>query len=191
MGLDGLHKPSWQNLPHCAVVWSGRRCWLGVPLKPGSQGLEWEALYHLSHTPSPFCFSYFPNKVSCLCLYGTRQQPSYLCFLCSRMAGLLPCPAFFIGWGWVGECLMNFLPGWPWTTILLISALRVTRLQAWATVPAQNQILFHLSCCSSFALDLTYSWYWPMPDEETGFVKWRGSIWQTWYFYIWKHSGLS
>jgi hypothetical protein len=76
-------------------------------------------LYHLSHTPSPFCFTYFTNRVSHLTVDLPGLQFSYLCFSSSwddRCAPLYPA---FIVWDGISQ---TFCLGWFQTTGLLVSA---------------------------------------------------------------------
>jgi hypothetical protein len=39
-----------------------------------------QALYHLSHTPNPFCFSYFSDG-SCVFAHSDLNQNSPICYL--------------------------------------------------------------------------------------------------------------
>jgi hypothetical protein len=55
-----------------------------------------QALYHLRHAASPFCFKYFSNRVLLLWLYYPQQQ-SCLYFPCYCEDRCLP-HAAFIGW---------------------------------------------------------------------------------------------
>jgi hypothetical protein len=87
-----------------------------------SLALARQALYYLSYTSSPICFSYFSNKVLLLQPDWPRQQ-SYLLFSVAGMTEMAPCLA--IGWDGVS---WNFSLGWPQTIIFLISACWVARI---------------------------------------------------------------
>jgi hypothetical protein len=52
-------------------------------------GFEFKTLvlYHLSHTASPFCFSYFLNRVLLLCQASPYHNPSYTSSL-AEMRGM-------------------------------------------------------------------------------------------------------
>jgi hypothetical protein len=43
--------------------------------------LSRQVLYHLSHAPIPFCFSYFSDRVLSFCMASLGLQSSYLCLL--------------------------------------------------------------------------------------------------------------
>jgi hypothetical protein len=64
--------------------------------------------------PSPICFHYFWNRVSCLCL----GQPKLQSFCTGRTTGMHHHAKVFIGW--VGDGL-TFGLGQPSTTILPMS----------------------------------------------------------------------
>jgi hypothetical protein len=76
-------------------------------------------LYHLSHVPSPFCFSYSLDKVSNL-----RSESFYLC-LTHRWDYRLYHHALLVGWD--GGSL-TFCPSWPQTMFLLISPSQVASI---------------------------------------------------------------
>jgi hypothetical protein len=123
-------------------IWSSssnRRCnlcWTNIPEKNKNTGsyvvfhlaglgfeLARKALYHLTHHTSPFCFRYFSNRVSHLCLGRTGSWSPYLCFppgwddRC-----VAPCLGDFFVCFW-DRVLLTFCPGWPpWTLIFPISA---------------------------------------------------------------------
>jgi hypothetical protein len=105
-----------------------------------TQGLSLvrKTLYHLSHTSSPLCSSYFGDRV--------LLKPAWTViplFLVSHVAwddkhGPLH-PA--IGWD---EVLRTICLGWPGTAVILISASWVARitslsLQHWAFPPFHQQ----------------------------------------------------
>jgi hypothetical protein len=54
-----------------------------------NQGLAFarQTFYHLSHAPSPFCFSYFSDRVSHFCP-GPAWATFYLCFCVSCVPGI-------------------------------------------------------------------------------------------------------
>jgi hypothetical protein len=58
-------------------------------------GLVTQSLCHSSRTVSPFCFGYFLNRVSLLCMGWPGSKSFYLCFPHSwNDRYVLPCPAF-------------------------------------------------------------------------------------------------
>jgi hypothetical protein len=73
--------------------------------------LSEQALYHLSHTPSSFCFSYFSGRVSHFCP-GLPSIPVFLPMssVYLRLKVCATTPRLFVQMGsWV--VLPNFLPG--------------------------------------------------------------------------------
>jgi hypothetical protein len=80
-------------------------------------------LYHLSHISSPFCFSYFGDRVLWLFPAQLGLRSSYVCFLQSWDGRhLLPNPAI----GWVGD-FTNCCPSWPWTIIAASQVAGISR----------------------------------------------------------------
>jgi hypothetical protein len=74
-----------------------------------------QALYHLSHTSCPFCFSCFGDRVSLFTQLGLGLDPSVLC-PCCRWDGRSapPCPPVFpIVMGSWGPANLIF-PGLAW-----------------------------------------------------------------------------
>jgi hypothetical protein len=72
-----------------------------------------EVLHCLSHASSPFCFSYFSDRVSCFgrgLAFDPNPSTYYFC-----IAGITPSLLAEIG------VSLTFCQGWPWTTILPIS----------------------------------------------------------------------
>jgi hypothetical protein len=84
-------------------------------------------------TPSAVsCFSYFWNRVSCLCLEQPGLWSSYLCFLHSWDGRQAPShPAFY----WFRWGHLNFFLGWPWNLIIPSSASQISGFMMWATTP--------------------------------------------------------
>jgi hypothetical protein len=98
-----------------------------------------QALYHLSHAPSPFCFSYiFLNRVWRLSAGQHRLCSSYLCFLHKQLEHTIM-PTFFAGWDGVSQ---TFCIGWPPTMILLISSSWKARNTAVGHCTWHNRTLF-------------------------------------------------
>jgi hypothetical protein len=95
---------------------------LVVAPKAQSLVLARQVLYHLNCTVSPFCFTYFTNRVPHLFLSQPGPRSSYLCFLPSWAdVPVLPCPA--IGWygvslGWYGVS-WTFFPRLPFFSLVL------------------------------------------------------------------------
>jgi hypothetical protein len=86
-----------------------------------------QALYCLSNLPSLFCSGYFRDKLSLFCPGWSGPQSFY--FVVPAMTGMrhmLPCPASFPGDRASQTLFFFFCPGWPGTTILLISASQST-----------------------------------------------------------------
>jgi hypothetical protein len=82
-----------------------------------------QVLYNLSHATSPFCYHYFSNRLSLLCLRHPRLWSFYLCFPHNwNDRHVLLCLAT----GWNGSC--KFFWGWPQTMIFHISASWVARI---------------------------------------------------------------
>jgi hypothetical protein len=63
---------------------------------PGLE-LARQVLYHLSHTPTPFCFSYFSNKVSHLC--PQQAWAAILLFMLPAVAGVHLCAQLLVEMG--------------------------------------------------------------------------------------------
>jgi hypothetical protein len=74
-------------------------------------------LYHLSLAPSPFCLSYFLDKVLLLSQGGLGHHPPLCASHGAGMTGVSHHTQFFVELG----VLLTFCPGWPQTAILLIS----------------------------------------------------------------------
>jgi hypothetical protein len=93
------------------IFWSGTVVW--------TQGFDLarQVLYHLRHAPSPFCFSYFSDRVSYfLPRADLRLKSSYTGLPLSwNHKYTPPCSASWLRWG-----LANFFPDWPWLSIFLI-----------------------------------------------------------------------
>jgi hypothetical protein len=84
-----------------------------------------QALYHLCHALSPSCFSYFLNRVLCLCLCLGQPGPqsSYLYFQCHWLTGIGHCTQLLVQIG-----SQELIPDLPQATILLISTSQVTEI---------------------------------------------------------------
>jgi hypothetical protein len=98
----------------------------GVSTRVWSQGLVLanQKLYHLSCSPSTFCFVLFWDRASLLCW---DQPRSYSPICTSRVAE--------VDWSWLRWGLTNSLPRLASNLILPISVSWVTASQAWATSP--------------------------------------------------------
>jgi hypothetical protein len=122
-------------------------CMLYWILNSGSLAFSSPVLYHLSHTPRPFHFGYFWNKISLYVWDGLRHNTS-LCFLHNVDDSHTPPCKTLIGWD---EVLLNFCLGWLQTMILLISASQVARhsiLKLQLSLGDLSQSLF-LICVNS------------------------------------------
>jgi hypothetical protein len=60
----------------------------GLSFELRAPALATQVLYHLSHTCSPFCFSYFTNWISNLCLGSLDCYPP---IYPSNIAGMIVC----------------------------------------------------------------------------------------------------
>jgi hypothetical protein len=82
-----------------------------------------QALYCLNCNSSPFCFSYFSNRVSFLCLDRPGLRSFYLCFQSSgEITDSCYHTQLFIGWDRFSH---TFCPDWLQTLLLLISTASV------------------------------------------------------------------
>jgi hypothetical protein len=103
--------------------------WQGWGLNLGL-ALAKQALYHLSHTPSPFAFSFFfIQGLVLFSLAGLRPGSSYLHLPSSWNNQHVP---------WHPPCFWNRAPG----TMIILSASRVSRIRDvhCHTQPLQNAI---------------------------------------------------
>jgi hypothetical protein len=77
-------------------------------------------IYHLSHTPSPFCFSYSLNRVSCFCLGCLdHYTPIYTC--CTAGITSMNHHAQLIDWDDVSQTFLLTLNHNPPDSYLLSS----------------------------------------------------------------------
>jgi hypothetical protein len=82
-----------------------------------------QAFYHLSHTPSPFCFSYFLDRVFFLGPVLDHDPPSYAS--CVFWITGVYHHAWLVGWH---ESLLTFCLGWPQAMIFWISTSQVAEI---------------------------------------------------------------
>jgi hypothetical protein len=59
-----------------------------------------QVLFHLSHTPSPFCFINFSDRILCFCLSQPLWQSSYLHLQDGYYSCVPPHPACLLRWGY-------------------------------------------------------------------------------------------
>jgi hypothetical protein len=85
---------------HNENLWGGWQYW-GLNSRPV---FARQALYHLNHTSSPFCFSCFLERVLCLCHSQSGLELSHSCS--GNVIHVPPHPAYWLRWG-----LTNFFPG--------------------------------------------------------------------------------
>jgi hypothetical protein len=80
-----------------------------------------KALYHLDHTPSPFCFSYFLDRVSCfLCRLALDHDPPTYAFC---IAGIIECVTM--------PTLLLFLTAWEMFQRSYSSLSDAGRIDVW------------------------------------------------------------
>jgi hypothetical protein len=78
----------------------------------------------LNHAPSPLCFGYF-FKVSLYVSVSLDQDPSIYASLVTGMTGARHCAQLLLIKMGFSEL---FVQGWPYTTLLPISAFQVARI---------------------------------------------------------------
>jgi hypothetical protein len=102
-----------------------------------SHMLARQTLYHLSHSTSPFFFSYFLGRVSCFSLWLVLGHDPLPYGLLHGWTIAVPLLAHLVGWD---GGLANFLPMIASNLILLIATSQVARigLQMWVTMPDQD-----------------------------------------------------
>jgi hypothetical protein len=79
---------------------------LGFELK--ASGTARQVLYCLSHTSSPFCLSYFSDRVSTLCWNSLDCSPAIYASHLAAMTGMCPLGLIFesgLAWNWRSSCL--------------------------------------------------------------------------------------
>jgi hypothetical protein len=86
--------------------------------------LALQALYHLSHPFSSFCFSYFQIGSLIFAWAGLDSSPPIYTFQVPEMTGIYH-HALFIGQDWVS---LNSSLSWPQTVILPFYASQVARI---------------------------------------------------------------
>jgi hypothetical protein len=85
--------------------------------------LDRQVIYYLSHSPSPFCFSSFSNRVSHLCLVLGHYLPIYPSYIAGMMVCATTLSFLLVEMG----VLLTFSLKWSQATILPISASWATR----------------------------------------------------------------
>jgi hypothetical protein len=103
--------------------------------------LRASCLGHLSDTSSPFCFSYFSDRISCFGWGWPEPWLSYLHLLSSwYYTHISTTSCLFVEMGGV---LLSFCPCWPWLLILPVSASWIARITSmrYLTWPQYDTVL--------------------------------------------------
>jgi hypothetical protein len=109
-----------------------------------------QSLNHLSHTPSPFLFSYSLDESTCFCLGLALDHdlPTYTSCV-TDIADLLHYTQLIF---WEGV-LLTFFPGWPQTVILLISTYQEVQIISMYHYTWPKHIIlefwWHFNICNS------------------------------------------
>jgi hypothetical protein len=100
------------------LIFGGTGVWL--------QGLALarQVLSHLSYSPSPFCFSYFLDRLSHFCLgLALHQDPPTCTSQITEITRMYNHSQIVC---WEGD--LTFFPDWPWTAVPPISTFLVDKI---------------------------------------------------------------